>query len=104
MRRKVNFIKATSVPFQEVGLKSMMICVRDLSGMGTKHDPLSVNYIVTGGECVTGKINASMTSEHARMAQMFSARPSVREIPSSIPGDTIFLFQHLSFLCSFNYL
>ena len=81
-----------------------MICVRDLSGMGTKHDPLSVNYVVTGGECVTGKINASMTSEHARMAQMFSARPSVREVPSSIPGDTTFLFQHLSFLCSFNYL
>ena len=81
-----------------------MICVRDLSGMGTKHDPLSVNYVVTGGECVTGKINASMTSEYARMAQMFSARLSVREVPSSIPGDTTFLFQHLSFLCSFNYL
>ena len=104
MRCKVNFIRATSVPFQEVGLKSIMICVRDLSGMGTKHDPLSVNYVVTGGECVTGKINASMTSEYARMAQMFSARLSVREISSSIPGDTIFLFQHLSFLCSFNYL
>ena len=57
MRRKVNFIKATSVPFKEVGLKSMMICVSDLSGMGTKHDPLSVNYIVTGGECVTGIIS-----------------------------------------------
>ena len=27
----------------------MTICVRDLSGMRTKHDPMSVNYIVTGG-------------------------------------------------------
>ena len=82
MRRKVNFIKASYVPFQEVGLKSMMICVRDLSGMGTKHDPLSVNYIVTGGECCTDKINASMTSEHARMVQMFSARLSARCVRS----------------------
>ena len=67
MRHKVNFIKATYVLFQEVGLKSMMICVRDLSGMGTKHDPLSVNYIVTGGECCTDKMNALMTSEYARI-------------------------------------
>ena len=102
MRRKVNFIKATSVPFQEVGLKSMKICVRDLSGMGTKRDPLSVNYIVTGGECCSGELNALMTSERARMVQMFSARPLVREIPSSIPRDIISLFQHLSLLCSFN--
>ena len=80
----------------------MMICVRDLSGMGTKHDPLSVNYIVTGGECITGKINTSMTSEYARMVQMFSARPLVRKIPRSFPSDIISLFQHLSFLCSFN--
>ena len=102
MRRKVNFIKASYVPFQEVGLKSMMICVRDLSGMGTKHDPLSVNYIVTGGECCSGELNALMTSERARMVQMFSARPLVREIPCSIPRDIISLFQHLSLLCSFN--
>ena len=61
MRCKVHFIRATSVPFQEVGLKTMKICVRDLSGMGTKHDPLSVNYIVTGGEFCTGKLNALMS-------------------------------------------
>ena len=36
--------------FQGVGLKSMRICVRDLSGTGRKHDPLSVSYIVTGGK------------------------------------------------------
>ena len=27
----------------------MRICVRDLSGTGSKHDPLSVNYVVIGG-------------------------------------------------------
>ena len=27
----------------------MRICVKDLSGTGTKHDPLSVNYVVVGG-------------------------------------------------------
>ena len=80
----------------------MKICVRDLSGMGTKHDPLSVNYIVTGGECCSGELNALITSERVRMVQMVSARPLVREIPSSIPRDIISLFQHLSLLCSFN--
>ena len=99
---KVNFIRATSVPFQEVGLKSMKICIRDLSGMGTKHDPLSVSYIVTGGECCTETCGLFMKSEYVRMAQLFSARSSVREVPSSIPGDIISLLQHLSLLCSFN--
>ena len=39
------------------------------------------------------------------MAQMVRARPSVREVPSSIPLDTTSLFQLLSFLCltSFKY-
>ena len=27
----------------------MKICVRDLSGTGSKHDPLSVSYVVIGG-------------------------------------------------------
>ena len=27
----------------------MRICVKDLSGTGSKHDPLSVNYVVVGG-------------------------------------------------------
>ena len=38
----------------------------------------------------------------ARVAQLVSARPSVREVPSSIRGDIISLFQILSFLCSFD--
>ena len=38
----------------------------------------------------------------ARVAQLVSARPSVREVPSSIPGDITSLFQLLSFLCSFD--
>ncbi|XP_022810500.1 uncharacterized protein LOC111347532, partial [Stylophora pistillata] len=33
---------------EEVGLTSMTICVKDLSGAGSKHDPLSVSYIVIG--------------------------------------------------------
>ena len=27
----------------------MRICVKDLSGSGSKHDPLSVSYVVIGG-------------------------------------------------------
>ena len=27
----------------------MKICVKDLSGTGSKHDPLSVSYVVIGG-------------------------------------------------------
>ena len=27
----------------------MTICVKDLSGAGSKHDPVSVSYVVTGG-------------------------------------------------------
>ena len=38
----------------------------------------------------------------ARVAQLVSARPSVREVPISIRGDIISLFQILSFLCSFD--
>ena len=37
------------------------------------------------------------------MAQLVSAQPSVREVPSSIPGVNTPLFQLLSFLCSFDY-
>ena len=49
--RKMKYLIAESfVLFQEVGLKSMRICVRDLSGTGREHDPLSVSYIVTGGK------------------------------------------------------
>ncbi|CAH3162089.1 unnamed protein product, partial [Pocillopora meandrina] len=33
---------------EEVSLTSMRICVKDLSGTGSKHDPLSVNYVVVG--------------------------------------------------------
>ena len=50
---KAPLVSKTSVPFQEIGVKSMRICVRDLSGMGQKPDPLTVNYVVTGGECCT---------------------------------------------------
>ena len=47
----MKYLNAESfVLFQEVGLKSMRICVRDLSGTGREHDPLSVSYIVTGGK------------------------------------------------------
>ena len=38
----------------------------------------------------------------ARMAQLGSARPSEREVPSSIPDDITSLFQLLSFLSSFD--
>ena len=34
---------------QEVGLESMKVCVKDLSGLGSSHDPLIVSYAVTGG-------------------------------------------------------
>ena len=37
-----------------------------------------------------------------RVAQLVSARPSMREVPSSIPGDITSLSQLLSFLCSFD--
>ena len=40
--------------------------------------------------------------QSARVQSWFSARPSVREVPSSIPGDITSLFQLLSFLCSFD--
>ncbi|KAM7438980.1 hypothetical protein ABFA07_011600 [Porites harrisoni] len=33
---------------EEVGLESMKICVKDLSGLGSSHDPLIVSYAVTG--------------------------------------------------------
>jgi len=33
---------------EDVGLTSMTICVKDLSGSGSNHDPLSVSYIVIG--------------------------------------------------------
>jgi len=33
---------------EEVGLTSMRICVQDLTGSGSKHDPLSVSYVVIG--------------------------------------------------------
>ena len=40
----------------------------------------------------------------AKVAQLVSAWPSVRGVPSSIPGDITSLFQLLSFLCSFDLL
>ena len=40
---------ATLFCVQEVGLTSMRICVKDLTGSGNKHDPLSVSYVVIGG-------------------------------------------------------
>ena len=33
----------------EIDLISMRICVKDMSGTGTQHDPLSVSYVVIGG-------------------------------------------------------
>ncbi|CAH3168587.1 unnamed protein product, partial [Porites lobata] len=33
---------------EEVGLESMKVCVKDLSGLGSSHDPLIVSYAVTG--------------------------------------------------------
>ncbi|XP_078367482.1 uncharacterized protein LOC144651423 [Oculina patagonica] len=33
---------------EEVGLTSMRMCVKDLSGTGAQHDPLSVSFIVIG--------------------------------------------------------
>ena len=35
----------------------------------------------------------------ARLAQLVSAQPSVREVPSSIPGVNTSLFQLLFFFC-----
>lgn len=40
-----NFV---SLSLQEVGLETMKICVKDLSGSGSSHDPLTVSYAVTG--------------------------------------------------------
>ena len=40
--------------------------------------------------------------QSARAQSWFSARPSVREVPSSIPGDITSLFQLGFFLCSFD--
>ena len=40
--------------------------------------------------------------QSARVQSWFSARPSVREVPSSIPGDITSLFQLGFFLCSFD--
>ena len=34
---------------QNVGLRSMKICVKDLLGSGSGHDPLTVTYTVIGG-------------------------------------------------------
>ena len=34
---------------QNVGLKSTKICVKDLLGSGSGHDPLTVTYTVIGG-------------------------------------------------------
>ena len=34
---------------QEVGLKGMKICVKDLQGSGSGHDPLTVSFAVIGG-------------------------------------------------------
>ena len=53
---------------QEVGLTSMRICVKDLTGTGSKHDPLSVSYVVIGGwYCISlvrkGKLVASLFQE-----------------------------------------
>ena len=36
------------------------------------------------------------------VVQLVTARPSVREVSRSIPGDITSLFQFFSFLCSFN--
>jgi len=33
---------------EDIGLTSMRVCVKDLSGAGSKHDPLHVSYIVVG--------------------------------------------------------
>ena len=50
------------------------------------------------------KVRVFGTRNEARVAQLVSARPSVGEVPSSIRGDIISLFQILSFLCSFDLL
>ena len=34
---------------QEVALKGMKICVKDLQGSGSGHDPLTVSFAVIGG-------------------------------------------------------
>ena len=34
---------------QEVGLKGIKICVNDLQGSGSGHDPLTVSFAVIGG-------------------------------------------------------
>ena len=34
----------------------MKICVKDLSGSGSSHDPLTVSYAVTGGRCFNSLI------------------------------------------------
>ena len=56
---------------------------------------LSPNTLtIPGGQLSQGEYQGP------RVARLVSARPLVREVPSSIPDDIISLFYLLSFLCS----
>ena len=48
IKGRVSGIKCYYI-LQEVGLKGMKICVKDLQGSGSGHDPLTVSYAVIGG-------------------------------------------------------
>ena len=42
-------LTSNHISLQEAGLTSMTVCVKDLSGAGSNHDPVSVSYAVIGG-------------------------------------------------------
>ena len=61
---------------QEVGLTSMRICVKDLTGSGNTHDPLSVSYVVIGGWYYIslvkkGKVVAALFQQFSNLQRSF---------------------------------
>ena len=49
--RNFTYLKFFSVcPLQEIALSSFRVCVKDLAGMESQHDPVIVDYAVIGGE------------------------------------------------------
>ena len=58
--RKVNLSSKTRTSFliiwllfilqQEITISSFRVCVKDLAGMESQHDPVTVDYAVIGGK------------------------------------------------------
>ena len=47
---------------QEITILSFRVCVKDLAGMESQHDPVTVDYAVNGGK----SINIDSASSHAK--------------------------------------